>query len=67
MSPGDQQAWRDLISRRVTEAGPALSAELVSSAIDAVATNPWALPMLARALEAGPGALSTGPLPWLGG
>jgi len=66
VSPGDQQAWRDLISRRVTEAGPALSAELVSSAIDAVATNPWALPMLARALEAGPGALSTGAPPLVG-
>ena len=66
MSPGHQQAWRELVVLRVAQADPALSAGHVSSAIDAVVTNPWALPVLARALEAAPGALSTGAPPLVG-
>ena len=66
MSPGHEQAWRDLVSRRVAEAGAGLSAVQVSSAIDAAAPNAKALSVLARALEPGPGALLVGAPPVIG-
>lgn len=66
MTPGHRQAWRDLVCRRVGEAGAGLSAGQVSSAIDAVAPNARALSVLARALEPGPGALLVGAPPLIG-
>ena len=66
VTPGHQQAWRDLVSHRVAEAGGGLSAVQVSSAIDAAAPNTKALSVLARALERGPGALLVEARPVIG-
>lgn len=56
----------ELVAQRVGQADPDLAPETVTAAMTAVVTNAAVLRDLARALEAGPGALAAGAPPSVG-
>lgn len=61
-----QEAKRDLVARRVSQADPTVPADVVVGAIAAVATNARTLDVLVSALEGGPEALGLGAPPSVG-
>ena len=60
------QAVRQLVLTRVSEVDPGISSTSALEALDAAASNPRALSVIARSFEDGPAALRTGAPPVVG-